>query len=144
MRFAEVFLRLGCSLVAWMLVYTYIVWLAALHVMGCGPDGDAMHKLLLWMAPLAAATTLMTRLTRPFDEIHRILSWFGLPIALLLYFALRNIGTVFADTNLAGRTICEDSIAAGWHALWAPVQLVAVFMIAVILILVWRNARREH
>ena len=34
MRFAEVFLRLGSSLVGWMLIYTYAVWLAALSVAG--------------------------------------------------------------------------------------------------------------
>ena len=47
MRFAEVFLRLGSALVAWMLLFTHFLWLAALHAMGCGPDGAEMHKLLL-------------------------------------------------------------------------------------------------
>ena len=74
MRFAEIFLRLGCSLVGWMLLYTYIVWLAALHAMGCGPDGDAMHRLLLGLAPFTAAMSLLLRLTRPMPEIHRIVA----------------------------------------------------------------------
>jgi hypothetical protein len=90
MRFAEVFLRLGSSLVGWMLVYTYTVWLAALHVMGCGPDGDGMHRLLFGLAPFAVVMALPLRLTRPFPDIQRMLSWLGVPIILLLPFVLRN------------------------------------------------------
>ena len=51
MRFAEVFLRMGTALVAWMMLLTHFVWLAVLHVIGCGPDGDEMHRLLFGLAP---------------------------------------------------------------------------------------------
>ncbi len=51
MRFAEVFLRLGSALVAWMMMYAYFLWLAAVYVVACGADGDEMHRLLLGLAP---------------------------------------------------------------------------------------------
>ena len=83
MRFAEVFLRLGSSLVAWMMVFTYLVWMAALHAMGCGPDGDEMHRVLLGIGPLALAMALALRSTRPFPDIHRMLCRLAWPAALL-------------------------------------------------------------
>ena len=44
MRFSEVFLRLGSTLVAWMVLFTHVIWLGALGGMGCGPDGDAFRS----------------------------------------------------------------------------------------------------
>ena len=143
MRLAEVFLRLGSSLVGWMLVYTYTVWLAALHVMGCGPDGDAMHRLLLGLAPFAAVMTLLLRLTRPFGDIQRMLSWLGLPILLLLPFVLRNIWDVFEQATLEGLAICSAAAASALHFYWAPVQFLAVGLIAVLIAAEWRFARIE-
>jgi hypothetical protein len=143
MRFAEVFLRLGCSLVGWMLVYTYIVWLAALHAMGCGPDGDAMHRLLLGLAPFTAAMSLLLRLTRPLPDIHRILARLGIPLVLLLPFVLKNIWVVFSRTNLGGLAICVEGPPAGVHEFWAPAQFLTICVLAWLVIQVWRDARVE-
>lgn len=141
MQFAEVFLRLGCSLVGWMLVFTYALWLAALHAMGCGPDGDAMHRLLLGLAPFTIAMALLLRLTRPFADIHRMLSRLGLPLALLLPFAVKNIWTVFDRSNLGGLAICTADAPPTVHQIWAPAQFLAVVVIALLVIRVWRDAR---
>ena len=143
MRFAEIFLRLGCSLVGWMLVYTYAVWLAALHAMGCGPDGDEMHKLLLGLLPFAMIMALLLRMTHPFPDIQRMLSWLGAPLALLLPFALRNVWAVFERANLNGMAICTDNSAATFHQIWAPAQFLGVCLVAIIVIRTWRNARIE-
>ncbi len=143
MQFAEVFLRLGCSLVAWMLVFTYTVWLAALHAMSCGPEGDAMHRLLLGLAPFTVAMALLLRMTRPFADVHRMLSWLGIPLLLLLPFALKNTWIVFSRTNLGGLAVCSDAAATTAQQIWAPLQLVAVIAIAVVVIGVWRDARIE-
>ena len=59
MRLSEVFLRLASALVAWMVIYAYVIWLAALHAIGCGPDGDEIFRLLLGMAPLALGGGMM-------------------------------------------------------------------------------------
>ena len=143
MRFAEVFLRLGCSLVGWMLVFTFVVWLAALHAMGCGPDGDEMHKLLLGFAPVAGGCAFMLRMTRPFPDIHRMLSWLGAPLLLLLPFVLRNIWSVFSRSSIEGLAICTDASPATWQQIWAPVQLIAILLIALLVLAVWRHARIE-
>lgn len=143
MRFAEVFLRLGCSLVGWMLVFTFVVWLAALHVMGCGPDGDEMHMLLLGLAPVACGCALMLRMTGAFPEIHRMLSWLGVPLLLLLPLVLRNIWTVFSRTNIEGLAICTAADPATWQRIWAPAQMCAVVCIALLVLAVWRSARIE-
>jgi hypothetical protein len=142
MRFAEVFLRLGCSLVAWMVVYAYAVWLAALHAMACGPGGDEMHRLLLGLAPATGVLALMLRLTRPFAEIHRMLAWLGVPVGLLLVAGLRNVWTAFSTSNLNGTSVCGEAAPATWQVVWAPVQIAAIVAIAVILVSVWRQARR--
>ena len=141
MRFAEVFLRLGSSLVGWMLVYTYAVWLAALHEMGCGPDGDEMHRLLLGIAPIAIAVTFLLGLTRPFPDIHRTLSWLGAPLALLLPFMVRNTWTVFGRSNLDALAICSAESAAVFDQFWAPAQLLATFVIVAQVVRIWRGAR---
>lgn len=143
MRFAEVFLRLGCSLVAWMLVYTFVVWLAALHAMGCGPDGDEMHRLLLGLAPIAAGCAFMLRLTRPFPEIHRMLGWLGVPVLLLLPFAMRNIWTAFSRTAIDGLSVCTNETSSMWQQIWAPAQFVALMLIVLLAAAVWRDARIE-
>lgn len=143
MRFAEVFLRLGCSLVAWMLVFTYAVWVAALHAMSCGPDGDAMHRLLLGLAPFTVAMALLLRLTRPFADIHRMLSYLGIPLLLLLPFAARNVWNVFDRTWLEGLAICSADAPGTVHQIWAPAQFLAVIALALLVIGVWRDARIE-
>ena len=143
MRFAEVFLRLGCSLVGWMLVFTHIVWLAALHAMSCGPEGDAMHRLLLGLAPFTVAMALLLRMTRPFADVHRLLSRLGILLLLLLPFALRNIWIVFNRSNLAGLAICSDTAANTIQQFWAPAQFLTVCLLAFMVIGVWRDARVE-
>jgi len=141
MRFAEVFLRLGSSLVAWMMIYTYVVWLAALPAMGCGPDGDEMHLLLLWLAPISSIFAFVLRVTREFPDIHRMLSWLGVPIALLLIVALPNVWSVFMRTNSNGMSICSAGRPESWQLFWAPIQFAALLAITAFIINVWRNSR---
>ena len=125
-----------------MVTFAYVVWLAALHAMACGPDGDEIHRLLLGMAPAAGAIALLLRVTRPFREIHAMLSWLAVPLALLLLFGLRNTWNVFAKVNLGGESICSAADPATWQQLWAPAQILAMLVIIIIVISVWRDARR--
>ena len=143
MRFAEVFLRLGSAFVGWMLLYTYFVWLAALHEMGCGPDGDEMHSVLLGLAPFTVVVALTIRTTRPIPEIHRLLSRLGIPLALLLPFALKNVWAVFSRSNLEQLAICSEDAPTSLHLAWAPVQLVAIILLALLVVQAWRETRIE-
>ena len=143
MRFAEVFLRLGASLVGWMVVFTYLVWMAALHAMGCGPDGDQMHRVLLGVGPLALVMALALRSTRPFPDIHRMLGHLAWPAALLGLFGLKNVWTVFERTNLGGLAICADTAPSTFQMSWAPAQFFIVLALGVVLFMMRRTDRIE-
>jgi len=141
MRFAEVFLRLGSALVAWMVLYAYALWLAVMHVTGCGPDGDEMPRVLLGMAPLAVAAVFVLRLTRPFADIHRMLRWLGLPLGLLLVLSLRSVWGVFNRLFLQDLAICTADDVAAWELAWAPVQFLVVIVVAITVV---REMKRSN
>jgi hypothetical protein len=140
MRFAEVFLRLGCALVAWMLLYTFYLWLAAAHNIGCGPDADEMHRVLLGLAPFSAIAAIALRVTRPFADTHRMMRWLGIPLLLLLPFCLLTVGSVFSVVNLNGDAICADVSPATWQLYWAPVQLIALAIATYFVLRTWKGA----
>lgn len=142
MRFAEVFLRLGCGLVAWMVVYAYALWLAVLHLAGCADGNDQLHRVLLGLAPLAAGCSLLLPVTRPFPDVHRMLRWLGVPLALLLAFALRNAWRAFALVDIDGRAICGAAGPQPWEYAWAPVQVLAVLSIGIMIYRSWHAAAR--
>ena len=125
-----------------MVIYTYVVWLAALHAMGCGPDGNEMHQLLLGLAPAAVAFTFVLRVTREFPDIQRMLSWLGTPLVLLLPFCVRNVWHAVERANLRGVAICGGETPAFWEKIWAPVQFIALLVIAAQVVIAWRSSRR--
>ena len=141
MRFAEVFLRLGFSLVAWMMIYTYAVWMAALHEIGCGPEGDEMHRVLLGVALLALAMAFALRLTRPFPDIHRMLGRLVWPLALLGPFAVKNTWVVYQRTNLDGLAICAEMTPSTLQIIWAPAQFFAILVLGALLVALRRSDR---
>jgi hypothetical protein len=142
-RFAEVFLRLGSSLVGWMMVYTWLVWMAALHAMSCGPEGDEMHRVLLGLAPFTVVMGLLLRMTRPLPDVHRLLARLGIPLLLLLPFAVRNIWNVFDRTNIDGLAICSANTAATTDQIWAPAQFLVLVVLAFLVIRIWRDGQIE-
>ncbi|NIL95487.1 MAG: hypothetical protein GTO71_13895 [Woeseiaceae bacterium] len=141
MRFAEVFLRLGITLVAWMMLFTYALWLAAAHVVECGPDGDELYRLLLGLAPFTVAFAFAIRVTRPFADIHSMLRWLGAPLGLLLLLGLRTIWSVLSQVNIGAVALCGADEPALWQQAWAPLQLATVFAVA---ILVFREMIRPR
>ena len=144
MRFAEVFLRLGSSLVAWMLLFAYFVWLAVLYVMGCGPDGDELHRLLLGLSPLAIGAAFLVQATTPFADIHRMLRWLGVPLLLLSPFCIRTIWSIFRTVNLDGAALCAAGEAPLWQQAWAPVAFVTVAVVALLVVRTWRAGGDAH
>ena len=123
MTFIEMFLRLACSLVGWMVVFAYCLWLAALRIVGCGPEGDEFWRLLLGMGPLAAVFALLTNTTRRLPSLHQVLRWGVVPLILLVPLAWVAAWSTFSTVNLEGRGICAATAQIGWHRWWAPVQL---------------------
>ena len=139
MRFSEVFLRLGCALVAWMMLYTHFVWLAALRGIGCGPDGDELHRLLLLLVPVTIGCALLLQATRLLEEVHRILRWLGLPLAALMLTGGYQVFVVSRSVYTTGLAICSTSEAAAWHQFWGAAQLPAIVVSAVMIARVWRD-----
>ena len=144
MRFSEIFLRLGCALVAWMVLYAHFVWLSALGAIGCGPDGDELHRLLLGFVPLTIGFAFLLRMTRPLMEVHRILRWLGLPLAVLMTLGAYQTVLVMRSVHTTGYGICSEQNAATWHQLWAPAQWLAIVVSAVMIVHVWRSCAAER
>ncbi len=140
MRMSEVFLRIGCSFTAWMVIYAYFIWLAVVERAGCSADGDEIFRLLLGMAPLAAGAAFLIRSTRPFPDIHRILRWLGVPLLGLLILTVPVIWEVLNQVNINAGAICNSNVRANWHAFWAPVQFAAT---GICVTMIWRGFRRE-
>ena len=141
--FAEVFLRLGCALVAWMMLYAHVLWLAALYAMGCGPDGDEIHRVLLGLAPLTAGSAFLLHVTRPFAEIHSMLRWLGVPLMLLLPFAVRSLWYLYESVNLDSAAICANGAPDAWQRLWTPIQAITLLVVAYMVVNVWRSVARD-
>jgi hypothetical protein len=136
---AEVFLRLGCALVGWMMLYAHVLWLAALHAIGCGPDGDEIHRLLLGLAPFTVGFAWLLRVTRPFAEIQSMLRWLSVPLVLLLPFAVRSLWQVFRSVNIDATAICAGATPPAWQTLWVPMQLITLLLVAYMIVHVWRS-----
>ena len=126
-----------------MMLYAYFLWLAALYAMGCGPDGDEMHRLLLGLAPFTCGFAFLLRVTRPFADIHSILRWLGVPLLLLMPFAIRSVWAVFQSVNVEGSAICAAGAPTTWQSLWAPVQLTTLLLVTYMVIQVWRSVVRD-
>ncbi len=144
MRISEALLRLGCSLVAWMVLYAYFLWLAVLHSIGCGPDNDEMHRLLLGMVPLAIGFSFLLRVTRPFPEIHQMLRWLSLPLLLLLPFIVNSVWSVLARSTLGAISLCTDMPAAPWEELWAPIQFLSLIFCSWMIFRTWRSMKSNR
>lgn len=142
-QFAEVFLRLGTSLVAWMMLYAHILWLAAIYAMGCGPDGDEMHRLLLGLAPFTCGFAFLLRVTRSFADIHSMLRWLGLPLLLLMPFASRSVWQVFQSVNIESSAICAAGAPSTWQSLWAPSQIFTLLLVGYMVIKVWHSVAND-
>jgi hypothetical protein len=144
LRFADIFLRLGTSLVAWMVLYAYLVWLAALRAMGCGADGAEMHQLVLAMSIISCPVVFLTRATSTMPEVHSLLRWLGVPLLILMPFGLLSAWDVFSRANGRSLSICTNSTAQPWEQLWAPMQFTAVVIIASMLIRVLKVHTTEN
>ena len=136
MSIPEVLLRLGCVLVAWMVVYTQCIWLATLRTIGCGPDGDEMWRLLLGFSPFAIGFAVLLTAIHALPEIARILRWAALPLVVLVPLAALPVMSALNATTFGGDPICGDP--AAWHRWWAPVQIVTLVSISFAAIRAWR------
>ena len=116
------------------MLYAYFLWLVALNSLGCGPDGDEMHRLLLGMAPAACGFVFLVGATRPLAEVHSIIRWLAGPLLVLGTIALTSIWKVFIRANMESLSICSNNAISLWERAWAPIQLLSIALIAYMLI----------
>ena len=141
MKFAEVFLRLGTALVAWMMLFTHFLWLAALYVIGCSPDGDELQRVLLGLAPFTCVFAFLVGVTKPYEDIHKMLAWLRWPLGILILLGLRTIWGTASRVNLDGLAICGTGIPSTWEQYWSFAQLAVCVLVAIV---VWRQMKRSH
>ena len=143
MRFAEVFLRLGCSLVGWMLVVAYFLWLAVAGRVGCDADGAELHRLLLFSAPVVMALAFLITATGPMPDVHRILRWVGVFPALLMPFILLTFWTAGQTVYVAASPLCGAGSIPLWQQLWVPVQALAVVVCLTLMARIWLESTKS-
>lgn len=139
MPLIDMLLRLGCVMVAWMVVYAHLLWLATVRVIGCDVDGDALWRLLLGFAPIAVGFTLCFDLLRPLEDIHRTLRWASAPLLVLVPLCLAAVWPTWQRATVDGLSICATLPAGWWEALWAPTQLATLAVISTMAWRVWRT-----
>lgn len=144
MSVIEALLRLGCSMVAWMVIYTHCIWLATLRVTGC-TDGDELWRLLLGFAPITLLFCLLLGSSHKLVEVHRILRWFATPLVILIPLGLVTIWPSLLTSSIDGQAICATDATAleagtvtpSWHIWWAPLQIGTLICISVTAIRNW-------
>lgn len=135
MIIAEVLLRIGCSIVAWLVIYTHCLWLALTWRLGCQADGDELWRVLLGLAPITMLFSLISGASRKVHSVHNSIRWGAAPLVILVPLGFMAIWPVFSSVNLGSNGICSIEPKA-WHPWWAPLQLVTL---GVILLMAWRN-----
>jgi hypothetical protein len=144
MGLGEFVLRLGASLVAWLVVHAHLVWLATLLALGCGPDGDQLWRLLLGSAPVAGGFSCLFGAVRAVPGLASSLRWLALPLVVLVPAGLVAAHDAFATATLGGRALCAEAPAALWERLWAPVQFGALAVIASMALRAWLAGAAER
>lgn len=142
MNAAELFLRLGCTMVGWLMVFTHLLWLGTTRVVSCGTEGDALWRMLLALAPLAIAFSFTLQLTRKLPAVHNMLRWGIAPTIVLALLALLAVWPFLLNATLAGQPICELPDTK-WHPWWAPVQLLAIALLVYKAIEAFRTPRER-
>jgi len=136
---AEVLLRLGCSLVAWMVVYTHCIWLATLRLVDCGVAGDELWRVLLGFAPVAVGFAFLLPAVHPIAEVARILRWLAVPLLLLIPLAALPVVAALRVPGTRVEGFCGES-PAGWHDWWGPVQIVTLTLVGWLALRVWKGS----
>ena len=132
MSFSQVVLRIGTSLVSWLVLFAYGIWLSVVDTAGC-TDVNELFALLLGAAPFAVGAAVAVRATRPFADIHRMLRWGLLPLAILLILSAPAVWDHLQQVTLDGAGFCTQQSQAAWEPWWAPVQVIAMVVVLVVL-----------
>ena len=118
-------------------MYTHTLWLAIVDDVGCGPDGDALYRLLLGFLPMTFLFGLLLGVSRKVTSVHGMLRWGAAPLVLLVPLAIASVWPTLMASTLGDAPICSD-IVSTWHKWWAPLQLVILAYISLQAYRAWR------
>ena len=94
---AAVFLRLGTTLVAFMVLITHLLMLAIVPQTKCtGGDGADIWMAVFALSPLTFVFALLLLVSRPLKSVVPMLKWGCLPMVLLLPLALFGTLPIFS------------------------------------------------
>ena len=129
MRFAEVLLWLGSHLVAWLIIYSHLIWLAVIPHSACGAEAEELFILSLGFSPLVICAALLLGPAHRLIGVVEYLKWLATPLVLLLPLAVIPVTSAFTDTTLGGNGLCPDTIAGAWQRGWAPLQITTMLFV---------------
>lgn len=144
LAFANVFLRLGCTLVAFMVLFGHLLWISILPKIDCATDGHALWFALFWMSIPTLIFTALLLASKPLTAVTSGLKWLCIPVILLLPLALLGVWPTLQDTTFGGAPICEHpanfNSSMTWQVWWAPLQFVVLTAICIQTVRYWRMA----
>lgn len=151
MSFAEVILRVGVTLVSWMMIYMHLVMMLILRVAQC-PGGDTSPwKVTLITGVLAAGSSFAALYGHGARGMGEVFRYFALPLLVLVPWAAwltlpYLTGATFGTLGMCDVRLGEvsGSAVAGWQRGWAPLQLVVFAALAANGVRAWRQQDRAH
>jgi len=143
MSFAEVMLRVGCSLVGYLVLFAHCLWLAAMVRVPCGSDADASWLSLLMLIPLTLGCLALVRVGRVIPGLADALRIPAYPLALLIAVAAFALWPVLTAHTLGGAPICGLPEAASWHPYFAPAQYLTLGAMVWLVVTMFREPDSE-
>lgn len=137
MTVAEILLRIGCTIVAWLVIYTHCLWLAVVKQVGCESDGDALWRLLLGLIPVTFAFGLLIGAANKVGSVQPMLRLGAAPLVLLVPLAIFAVWSTFEASTLGNDPICGIPDVT-WHRWWGPAQFLIVLYISIMAYRNWR------
>ncbi|MEM6708805.1 MAG: hypothetical protein AAF648_08470 [Pseudomonadota bacterium] len=140
MRFAEVFLRLGLSLVAWMVLFAYALWLMVVPQAACRADEVPLSLVLLYALPLVGIMLALLPASRKLPGVHDTLRWLAVPLGLLTLLAV-----IALVRSLEALTVPPCSTGSPLlDRFWVPVHLVTCAVLLVQAVRIFRTPQPVH
>ena len=122
LSFASLFLRLGCTLVGFMVLFGHLLWLSILPRIDCATSGHELWSALMLMAAPSLFFAALLLASRPITAVTGGLKWLCVPLLLMVPLALIGLWPTLQTTTFGGSPICPDPAnsapAALWETLW--------------------------
>ena len=147
MRPAEVFLRVGVTLVSWIMCYAHTLMLAVLPRTDCSESNAGLWEPTFYLAPLTALAVWALGYGHNLREVAR---WLTVPLILFAVLALLGTFPYLSHTTVNAHPACSllnpaftGTVVPGWQRAWAPVQLLVLLGIGWRVIQYWRTSRNQ-